>query len=947
MLRTAGSSSSRVTVTSTTSNIITNTINGNGKRSQVVASRLVSSSSLFPYRSTASSCVTTLASRRSYHNTGAMQYGKYHDPSEKETIVKLLYNIGSRKEVEQYLRHFSSVESHQFAVIKVGGAVISEELSTLASSLTFLNRVGLYPIVVHGAGPQLNVLLEKAQIPTEYHDGIRVTDEKTLAVARKVFQEENLKLVEALEALGTRARPINGGVFTAEYLDKDKYKLVGKITSVNKALIESSLAAGALPILTSLAETVDGQILNVNADVAAGELASVLEPLKIVYLNEKGGLFHGETKKKIDVINLDEEYEDLLKQPWVKYGTKLKIKEIHDLLMTLPRSSSVSIISAEHLHKELFTHSGAGTLIRRGHKIFKYTNPSSLDKDRVRLLLSENDPEVLDGSLSVASYLKSLETTGRKVHLYGDTGYQIFAAVVDGEEGNATNVPFLEKFVSTKTAALNNVTDNVWSCIRKDFNKLAWVVRKNDPNQAWYFERADGSYSEGNETLFWYGVEDLDVVKDLVAKFVSGVRAGNAAKASKDTPTGTRAHSTSTKTTRGMGSSFLGSQLVPRRRGYATIANPRKVGIIGARGYTGKELIHLIDRHPNLTLSHVSSRELAGKPVTDYTSESISYTNMQPKDLASAENSDVAVWVLALPNNLSKPYVQALDAAGSKAVVVDLSADHRFEKDGKWVYGLPELYDGREYLKGATRISNPGCYATGSQLSIAPFVKEGLVDVEGEMPTVFGVSGYSGAGTTPSPKNDVNRLEGNLMPYALTDHIHEREISFHLSRIVAALGQGKGGKGKTPMVPLDNRQLAVSFIPHVGQFFRGISLTVNVPLVKPVSDLVVSSSAQTVATSVGAANELHRLFLDMYKGDRLVRVLGVGDIPEVKAIQGRHGVEIGGFKIHSGGKRVVMVATIDNLLKGAATQAVQNINIALGLEEYEGIPIDPLTTEGI
>ena len=201
-------------------------------------------------------------------------------PSEKETIVKLLYNIGSRKEVEQYLRHFSSVESHQFAVIKVGGAVLTDELDTLASSLTFLYRVGLYPIVIHGAGPQLNSLLEKANIEPQYHDGIRITDSKTLEIARRVFQDENLKLVEALEKLGTRARPINGGVFKASFLDKDRYQYVGQVIEVNKELVESSIRAGALPILTSLAETPDGQILNVNADVAAGELARVLEPLK-------------------------------------------------------------------------------------------------------------------------------------------------------------------------------------------------------------------------------------------------------------------------------------------------------------------------------------------------------------------------------------------------------------------------------------------------------------------------------------------------------------------------------------------------------------------------------------------------------------------------------------------------------------------------------------------
>lgn len=131
-------------------------------------------------------------------------------------------------------------------------------------------------------------------------------DAKTLQIARRVFLEENLKLVTALERLGARARPITSGVFTADYLDQEKYGLVGKIVKVDKRPLEASIRAGALPILTSLAETPEGQILNVNADIAAGELAKELEPLKIVYLNEKGGLFHGITGEKLDVINLDE-----------------------------------------------------------------------------------------------------------------------------------------------------------------------------------------------------------------------------------------------------------------------------------------------------------------------------------------------------------------------------------------------------------------------------------------------------------------------------------------------------------------------------------------------------------------------------------------------------------------------------------------------------------------
>lgn len=132
------------------------------------------------------------------------------------------------------------------------------------------------------------------------------TDARTLQIARRVFFDENLKIVTALEKLRTRARPITSGVFTADYLDKEKYGLVGKITRIDKRPIEAAIRAGALPILTSLAESPDGQILNVNADIAAGELAKELEPMKIVFLNDKGGLFHGVTGEKLDVINLDE-----------------------------------------------------------------------------------------------------------------------------------------------------------------------------------------------------------------------------------------------------------------------------------------------------------------------------------------------------------------------------------------------------------------------------------------------------------------------------------------------------------------------------------------------------------------------------------------------------------------------------------------------------------------
>ncbi|KIY52656.1 acetylglutamate kinase, partial [Fistulina hepatica ATCC 64428] len=176
-------------------------------------------------------------------------------------------------------------------VIKVGGAVLGQ-VDELALSLAFLYRLGLYPVVLHGGGPQLNDIIERKGIVPEYIDGIRVTDAKILQIARRVFMEENLRLVSALEKLGCRARPITSGVFTADALDREKYGLVGRITRIDKRPIEASIRAGALPILTSLSERDSGRILNVNADIAAGELAKEIEPIKIVFLKGKGVGFH-------------------------------------------------------------------------------------------------------------------------------------------------------------------------------------------------------------------------------------------------------------------------------------------------------------------------------------------------------------------------------------------------------------------------------------------------------------------------------------------------------------------------------------------------------------------------------------------------------------------------------------------------------------------------------
>ena len=313
----------------------------------------------------------------------------------------------------------------------------------------------------------------------------------------------------------------------------------------------------------------------------------------------------------------------------------------------------------------------------------------------------------------------------------------------------------------------------------------------------------------------------------------------------------------------------------------------KSIGIVGARGHTGTELIRLVAAHPQLELAFVSSRELDGQPVADHVDAYHGPLHYQSLDAAAVAARGADVVVLALPNGKAAPFVEAIDATRPETLVVDLSADYRF--DPGWYYGLPEITRGR--YAGQKRISNPGCYATAMQLAIWP-----MLDQLAGPPQCFGVSGYSGAGTTPSDRNNAELLRDNLMPYALVDHLHEREVSTRLG------------------VP-------VEFMPHVAPHFRGITLTANLWLREPLT-----------------VDQVRARYEQRYAGEPLVDV--IDQAPWVSRIAGRHGVEIGGFAVAPGGKRLVVVATEDNLLKGAATQAMQNINIALGLGEFTSIPLN-------
>lgn len=421
----------------------------------------------------------------------------------RQTIVRLLSAMGSAKEIQQYLKRFSQLDAKRFAVVKVGGAVLRDDLEALTSSLSFLQQVGLTPIVLHGAGPQLDAELAAAGIEKQVVDGLRVTTPAALAIVRRVFQAQNLCLVEALQAVNARATSILSGVFESRYLDRERLGLVGQVERVNLAPVEASLRVGSIPVIASLGETPEGQILNVNADYAAHELVRALEPYKIIFLTGTGGLLD-ERERIIDSINLSTEYEHLMAQPWLHSGMRLKIEQIKQLLDHLPLTSSVSITRPAELAKELFTHKGSGTLVRRGERVLAFEGSwEGVETARLRELIESSFRRPL-----AADYFEI--TTPYRVYI--SENYRA-AMILTREDG----LTYLDKFAVLDDAQGEGIGRAVWQVMREANPSLFWRSRHGNMVNSFYYTQSDGSYRQERWKVFWYGLTDFGDIERCVA----------------------------------------------------------------------------------------------------------------------------------------------------------------------------------------------------------------------------------------------------------------------------------------------------------------------------------------------------------------------------------------------------------------------------------------------
>jgi N-acetyl-gamma-glutamyl-phosphate reductase len=337
-----------------------------------------------------------------------------------------------------------------------------------------------------------------------------------------------------------------------------------------------------------------------------------------------------------------------------------------------------------------------------------------------------------------------------------------------------------------------------------------------------------------------------------------------------------------------------------------------KVGIIGATGYAGAELVRILSRHPGVEMAALTTQSYAGKAIWEVYPHLYRYVDLacEEMDLSGlVEKCDVVF--TALPHGHAMPVAGEVVRQGKK--LIDLGADFRLYNTDvyeSWykvehtagefmeqvVYGLPEIH--RDRIRTARILANPGCYPTSAILGLAPLLNKRLVDKASIV--VDAKSGVSGAGRGLSLNTHYCEVNENIKAYGVATHRHTPEIEQEMSALAG-------------------EELVISFTPHLVPMTRGILSTIYAKLKDPLEQ-----------------EELEAVYRDFYAGEQFVRVLPPGMLPLTKAVAGSNHCDVAAVADRRTG-RVVVVSAIDNLIKGAAGQAVQNMNIMFDLSEDAGI----------
>lgn len=422
--------------------------------------------------------------------------------SARRLLERALAEMSSSSEAKHYLKQFATQEGSRFAVVKIGGGILAEQMDDVAASLAFLFHLGLTPVVLHGAGPQLNAALESAGMSSRFDQGLRVTSDAMMAVIRPAIYRLNQQLVQALADQGVRAQGLQHGVFSARFLDQQRFGLVGEVNAVNPEGVQAIIDSGAMPIMTCLGETDSGQVLNINADIAARELVWAIRPHKIIFLTPTGGIVD-QHQRLIRSISLKDQLDDLLKEPWLHSGMNLKLAQIGAMLEPLDAGTSVSITAVDQLARELFTHQGSGTLVWKGERIDQLQCPDDEQREQIRALLERSFGRRLrdDYFDTLALDRVFLSESGRAV-----------AIITRGHQGLA----YMDKFAVTPDAQGEGLGATLWKTLQAAYPAMYWRSRVNNPINPWYYRRATMTSRQQDWISFCTGADPDQAMACLI-----------------------------------------------------------------------------------------------------------------------------------------------------------------------------------------------------------------------------------------------------------------------------------------------------------------------------------------------------------------------------------------------------------------------------------------------
>ena len=337
-----------------------------------------------------------------------------------------------------------------------------------------------------------------------------------------------------------------------------------------------------------------------------------------------------------------------------------------------------------------------------------------------------------------------------------------------------------------------------------------------------------------------------------------------------------------------------------------------KIGIIGGTGYTGVELLRLLVTHPNAEVVLITSRSEAGREVSDLFPSLRGFTDLAFSKPEPSSFNDCDLVFSATPNGIAMTHARELMDKGVK--LVDLAADFRIKDISTWeqwygmthacpelvdqaVYGLPEV--NREDIKSANLVANPGCYPTATTLGLLPLIEEGLVNASDLIADTK--SGVTGAGRAASVANLYSEVNDSFKAYAVPGHRHHPEISQNLRAVT-------------------QEQVDLTFVPHLTPMLRGIHATLYCQLNDPEMPL----------------EKLHEVFQQRYVNEPFVDLMPLGSHPDTRSVKTSNMCRLALHKAGGSG-RLVVLSVIDNLTKGAAGQAIQNMNLMFGVNETAGL----------